>query len=387
MGMTITQLTTAPSTDDIFNQMITWLVAMGLPADQWRKGGVARSVLRVVAMTFANFAQLISFIASMGFLDTATGDFLTLLAFYVYGVTRVVATFATGQVLASNSSGGIYTYTPGEFIVINTITKKSFVNVSTFTLNPGDSNIPVDIEATELGTDSNSSPGQITTMGISDTGVSCTNPLAVLGLDAWTDEILRAACRAKLGSLSLMGPRGAYLYAIAVAVSPTTGQPVNVNRSSVSASSSTGTVTVYIASPTGPVTSDDIAGVVNSIERWARPDSVTATVLSVTVVSYTATLTVYARNAPGLVASTIHDEVEAALLALQENYAIGGHPKTAGGPGFLYQQEIEATATSADPAIYAVESVGGADLSVPPGHVAAIASTVTVRLITSPAVA
>jgi hypothetical protein len=382
MAMTIEQLTATPTRDQIFDQMITWLVAQGIPADQWRRGGTARSILRVVASSYYALAVLISFIAGAGFLPTATGDFLTLLARYVYGVERVVSTFATGQILASNSSGGNYTYQPGELLVANTITKKGYRNTAAVTLNSGDVDVPVDIEAIDLGTASNATAGQITTVSISDAGVTCTNPFAVLAQNAWTDEVLRAACLAKLGALSLLGPRGAYVYAIQTATFE--GAPVNVNRWSISPSSSKGLVTIRIASPSGPVTADDLQAVKDRIEEVARPDSVTTDTDTVGVSSASRALTVWAKAVPGVDAAAIEEAVTVAIDDMLAVYPIAGIPKPPSTTGYLYADEIRATANGSHASIYAVDMTPDTDITVPDDFVASLSFTVDVRIVTLP---
>lgn len=380
---TIDQLTTVPTTDQIFDQIISWLVNAGIPADKWRKGGVGRSIIYAIAASYVVLATLITFIASSGFLNTATGDFLTLLAFYVYGVTRVVPTFASGVVQVSNDSGSVYDFQPGELIFINSGTKKSFRNTAVIHIGAGDVGDDIDVEALEQGTDSNSAIGQIDTMGEAFNGLSVTNDAPVLGQDGWTDSTLVAACLAKLGALSMLGPRGAYQYAIQTATL-TDGSPVNVNRFSISASSSTGQVTIYLASPSGPVTTQDITAVVANIEAFARPDSVTVFVNNTTTVSYSSSLIVWARAGKGVDATVIHDEVVAAIEAYASVYDIGGIAKPPSSLGYMYDEAIRAVAQAADPAIFDVDSVGGVDLLIGPSETALIGSTVEVRLVTTP---
>lgn len=381
--LTIDQLTTVPTIDDIFNQMIAWQVNAGIPADKWKKGGVGRSITYAVAAAYVVLANLVSFIAQAGFLNTASGDFLTLLAFYVYGVQRVVATFASGTVLVSNSSGSVYDFQPGELQFINSTTGKSYRNTAAVHIGSLASNVSVDVEALEQGTDSNAAIGEIDTVDGGLNGLTVTNPSPVLGVDAWTDSTLQAACLAKLGALSMLGPRGAYQYAIQTATLPD-GSPVNVNRFSISEASSTGVVTVYLASPSGPVTTQDINAVVANIEAIARPDSVTAIVNNTTTVSYSKTLTVWVRAGKGIDSTTIHDEVVAALEAYASVYDIGGVKKPPSTQGYMYDESIRAVAQAADKAIFAVDSNDGLDLAIGTSQTALITSTVNVRLVVTP---
>ena len=378
---TIDQLTTVPTTDQIFAQLIAWQVNAGIPADKWKKGGVGRSITYAVAAAYVVLATLISFIAQSGFLNTASGDFLTLLAFYVYGVTRVTATFASGSVLVSNASGSVHDLQPGELIVINGTTKKSYRNTALVHIGSGASNVSVDVEALEQGTDSNAAIGEIDTMGVALDGLTVTNPSPVLGVDGWTDSTLQAACLAKLGALSMLGPRGAYQYAIQTAKLPD-GSPVNVNRFSISPSSSTGQVTIYLASPSGPVTTQDIDAVVANIEAIARPDSVTVFVNNTTTVAYSKAFTVWARAGKGVDSTTIHDAALAAVQAYVSVYDIGGVKKPPATQGYLYDDKLSEVVGDVDPAIFSVDS-DEIDLAIGIGQTALIGATVTVRLVTT----
>jgi hypothetical protein len=377
--LTIDELTTAPTSDELFDSMIAWLVSIEIPADKWRTGGVARSILRVVANTFATFATLIALFASGAYLDTATGDWLTLLARNVYGVERIQGQFATGSVLASNAGGSIYTFAAGDFIVLNAVSGAAYINTGAFTLNPGDLNIAVPVIATVLGTGSNANPGDVTGLGVALTGVTVTNPDSIVGQNEQSDADLRSLCLAKLGALSMAGPRGAYAYAIASALNA--GSPVNVNRHSISPSSSTGVVTIYVASPAGVASSGDVAAIQANVEAVARPDSVTANVSSVAITPYTATLDVWARATKGLDAPTLSTLVGNVLTAQVAAYDIGGVPKPPSTQGYLYAETIEAWAQSAHPSIYSVDCSGG-DLALSPGHVATLGVTINIHLVT-----
>ncbi len=391
---TVAQLTTAPTADVIFAQMIQGLVNLGIPADKWRKGGVGRSILYVVATSFAALAGLITLFASSAFLDTATGDWLTLLAAKVYGVTRIVATYASGSINASNTGGGNYTWTPGQLVVQDAVTLQLYANTTTITLNAGQLNVPIPIQALIQGTVGNANPGEIQTLVTSAPGVAITNPLAVVGIDAQTDPALRSVCQAKLAALSIAGPRGAYAYAILTAIN-SGGAPVAVNRWSISPSSSTGTVTIYLASPSGAAAAGDVSAVQNNVEAIARPDSVTVTEASAVVVTFAPALTVWVRGTlgpgvptggqtvtlAGIDAGAIAALVATALTANASAYPIGGVNKPPLTQGYLYDETIRAWAQSAHPAIFAVDSAVQTDFPINPNQVAALAATINVRLV------
>ncbi|MBX3218924.1 MAG: baseplate J/gp47 family protein [Labilithrix sp.] len=313
-----------------------------------------------------------------GFLETAQGPWLTLLAQHVFNVARREATFATGELLFTNTGGGIYAFNADEVRALWADEGKAYTNAEPFTLNPAESKL-VAIRAVEVGAASSAPPGAITSLETFILGVAVTNPEAVVGSDAETDDELRTACRNKLAALSVRGPRDAYAFAVREARRPD-GSAVDINRQQVSPSSSTGVVTVYLASPSGAPSSTDIEYVAASIEAIARPDSVTVVVLPAVEVPLTRTLTVWAKRTSGVSANDIRAAVESALVSEIRAYPIGGIPKPPSTQGYLYGDFISGVVKSAHVSIYDVDGVGG-DVALGPGEVATLATTITVRIV------
>jgi phage-related baseplate assembly protein len=390
--LTIDELFTPPTEDEIFNTFIATLESTGVPANSWRKGGVARTILRIVAVLYAGFASIISIIAKAGYLDTATGGWLTLLSKFVYGVTRIVATFATGTVTVHNGGGGVYAFEIGEFKCKSLASGKVYTNSQRFPLignfNPGDT-LDVPIIALELGTASNAAPAAIDTIVSNITDGTVTNVAAVVGQDEESDEDLRQRDRDSLGALSPFGPRGAYRFAIRSALLPN-GTSVNVNRVYLQPFSSTGRELAYVASPSGAVTAPELTAIVANVEDKARPDTDTFELHSATQVNYTATLTVYAKKTKGIAANDIEAAVDRRLIPFIAEYPIGGRTKPSATQGYLFAQSLAEAAdrvtvdtTKADETvldtIWLVENSGG-DLPLNIGQVAALATTIVVRI-------
>jgi hypothetical protein len=369
-----------PTTEDqVFEIFLTELETLGIPARSWRQGGVARTILRVVAKAYAAFAVLMANAVRAGFLETASGAWLTLLAYYVFGVTRRPATFATGILTISNTGGGVFEWQPGELRALWTDEKKAYTNQDHVILNPSDV-LNIAIIAVEQGAASSAPPGAITSLETTFLNVTVTNAEAVVGSDEESDVDLRLACRNKLGAISVRGPRGAYAYAVRAATRGD-GTPVDINRISISPSSSTGVVTVYVASPTGTPTPTDIDYVKASIEDIARPDSVTANVLPVTEVPFARTLTVWARRTDGVSAADIKALVERALVVEIASYPIGGIPKPPSTTGYLYSDFVSGVAKGAHASIYDIDGAGS-DFALAPGQVATLASpSISVRIV------
>jgi Baseplate J-like protein len=375
----IEELTTPVTSDQQLETFLSILETTGLKPRSWREGGSLRTILRIVASTFAAFSSLQAGFIRGAFLELSEGVWLTLLAFYVYGVTRREATFATGEVTLTNSGGGNYTFAAGQLRVFNPTTKKAYTNVNAFTLAPLATQ-KTSIVAAELGSASSSPAGAISDLETQYDGVSVTNEDPVVGLDAATDPELRQLCRDKRAGRSVYGPRGAYAYAVR-STTRADGTPANINRLSISPSSSTGIVTIYIASPTGAPDAGDIALVLDSVNKLARADTATASVLPAVTHAIARTLTVWAEKRPGLSASDLESMVAAKLLSLNATYPIGGIPKT-GTQGYLYASTIDGTAKGTHEAIYAVDGVG-TDVALAANEVAILSVTVTARIVDS----
>lgn len=364
--------------EECFERLLEILATLGLPVHVWRKGGALRVIVRACARLYAAFSVLLAAFIASGFLETATGDWLTKLALNVYGVTRRTATHAREKIELKNLSGNLYEdQIVGSVIVYNPITKKAYQNAEQFTLNPF-STIEVTFEAVEEGSASSAAPNTIVEMETHLDGVEVRNPKAFIGLDAESDDDLRQACKDKLGSLSVRGPRTAYAWAIREAKHED-GTPVNINRSRISTSSSKGQVFVWLASPTGAPLEADVDAVDESIETLARPDAVTVFTDACTEVPVVKNLVVWVRRRSGVVANDVKSTIETAIVREGASYPIGGIAKAPATQGYLYSDWIAGVAKQAWPDVFDVDGTG-ADVALSPGQVATLQVSVDVRL-------
>lgn len=408
----LSQLLTAQTSDEVFAVFVQALVNLGVPANQWRSGGVASTILRVVSITFAGFTSLMVAALSAQFLPYATGDWLTLLAYYVYGTERTPASFASVPCTLTNTGGGIYNYAAGQFTVKQgpsganpaaTYTNQDAIALPAAGAQP--STQTVTFVATVLGSAGNADPGDINTLVTSANGVSVTNAAAAIGTDAQSDTDLRTECTNALAARSVRTVRTAYAWAIQNATNPVTGAPVSINRVQIlspgmtyvsgvpltpPAAGSPGTVTIYCASPSGGASTDDLNGAAANVELFARSSTATANLVSATVVPYTRTLNVYAVAQPGLSAATVQTSAYAALNALFSTYKIGGlatdNPTVRQG---LFGSAISIAIGASQPAgvIFFVEDAANPgspppDLALAAGQVASNAITLNVRMAT-----
>lgn len=373
----IEDLVTPVTSDQALETFMRELETLGLNPRAWRPAGGLRSIMRVVASSYAAFSRLQAAFIRMAFLELAEGVWLTLLAFYVYGVTRREASFANGEATLTNSGGGSYTFAPGQLRILNPTTRKAYANVATITLLPL-ATLVIAIAAVEIGTASSSGTGTINQLETQYAGVTVTNAAPVVGLDAATDPELRQLCRDKRAARSASGPRGAYAFAVRSALR-LDGTPVNLNRVSISPSSSTGQVIIYVASPSGAPSGDDVTQVIANLNAIARPDTVTVLVYPATNHALTGTYTVWAEKRNGLSSEDLVALIVAKLVELNKSYPIGGIPKT-GTQGYLYASTIDGVIKTAHEAIYAVDGLG-ADVALAASEVAILSVTVDVRFV------
>jgi hypothetical protein len=362
----------APVTATQFRaQMVASLVTLGIPANQWAAGGVFSSILTIVSIILGMLSSSLSTVINGFFLPTATGNGLTLLAYYVYGVTAPTATFASGSITFTNASGASYSKAAGAVILTNPLNGQTYATTQALTLGPVSSQT-ITVQATTVGTVGNAAPGTVTgIVSPSMPGVTVTNAAAILGLDAPSDATVRQLCLNSLGARSVRGPRTAYAYAVQTATNSVTGSPVNINRWQIS-NNHQGTVTVVVASPTGAPTATDIAGVVASIEANARPQGIAVVVTAASVANDTDTLTVWCSVPTPVTAAQVQTAVEAALETLYTSFAIGGVTASddthASFTGLLADAKVGAIAAG-------VQSLGGTLLSVQGANDLALVST------------
>ncbi len=373
---TIEELVIAPTAEECLEKLFDICETVQLPARSWRKGGVARTILTVVAVLMAQFMAVVAANVAAGFLAFATGKYLTAHARDVYGIDRIEATFATGEVTLTNSGGAIYNIGADELIVRSTITGARFRVTEAFVLG-ANSSVTVDVQALESGSASSVAPGEINALETTLARVTVLNSSSVIGFDAESDAELKARCEAQRGTWSVYGPRDAYL-AAALGATLTDGSPTNIRRVKVSTGSSVGFVTVVCATASGAPTGDELDAVEENIEKLARPDTVNYEVLAATPLPVSQTLTLWAR---GGTADILTERAEAALDSLIETYPIGGIAKIVGGAGYLYADRVAAAVISSSPEFFDVD--GASDVALASTEVVVSTYTLDLRILSS----
>jgi hypothetical protein len=326
----ISSLLSSPTRAQFRATMVNELVTLGVPADKWIAGGVSSSILTVVSMSLELMAATLATIINGFFLQTATGNGLILLAYYMYGVVAPAATFATGAVIFVNGGGGVYSgpsYAAGQVLVLNPdtgITYETTQDLNLGAVGSLNASQTVNVRAMTAGTVGNSNPGAIDQLSTTLLGVTVSNADAVVGQDAIGDVALRTLCLNSLGARSVRGPRTAYAYAVQTATNSVTGALVNINRWSITNDSHFGTVGIVVASPAGAADPNDVSGVVANVEAVARPGGITANVSSASNVAIAQNLTVWATAPLGVSATALATAASTALTNYMATYPIGG---------------------------------------------------------------
>jgi uncharacterized phage protein gp47/JayE len=342
--MTLTELTTPLTAEEVKTAIYEAVEARGTATTTWKPGAVVRTIIAGVAIVIAAFSELVALIAKLGFLELSEGDWLTLVAKHVYGVERDQGTFATGTVSLTNTGGGVFTGDPGDLVVLNPSSGKSYRNTEPFALGAL-ATILVPIQAIELGSASTSGHGTITDFETPLLGVSVTNIGAVVGTDPEEDAALRARCRAKTGALSPNGPRDAYAY-VATSAKRASGESIGVERVRT-VPDGVGGVDVYVATANGTITgtndnpATDLGAVAKAIHEQVEPLAITPDVQAATPLTIAVTYELWVRDTSSLSDPEIDDLVEERLAEHLRSIPIGGQV-IPGQPGRVYVSGLAA---------------------------------------------
>jgi len=368
---TLAELVKPVTRQEVQASIYSALAIVGVNTTSWKPGAPERAIVVGVSVVLAGFSQLMALTTASGFLELAEKEWLTIVAHYVYGVDRIDATFATGFVDVTNTAGGEYTLDPEDLVFLNPTTGRTYRNLEAVTIPPGPATVvTVAIIATEAGSASTSSAGEITELTTTLLGVTCTNPAAVVGRDAETDPALRARCSEKLGALSPFGPWDAYASAVRNATRPD-GTSLGINRFRM-VKDGYGNVVTYVATPSGEVPGDvddpatDLGIANEAIQRYAAPLAVTAWLESADALPVPITYEVWIYNTIGRTEAEIIAAINARLTPFMSSQPIAGNKTDPEAPsgGKVYLETIRSTIVSAFPAhIFRVT------VSAPPGDV------------------
>lgn len=383
MALSLANLLVTETKEAIYETGLRVANAIGLPVSSWQAGDPTRSQFHLNAEILATVEAIASGFVSSGFLDYATGLWRDILAEQVFGVVVPAASSATTDVTLTNAGGGVYDLEPGDLTFRNATSGKTYRNTTGGLLEAG-ATLDVTVIADEAGSDSSAGAGEIDQLVTSLLGVTCSNAEAAIGTDAQDWEVTKQQCRDKVDTLSIVGgAKGSYSY---VARNSDLTGTRGVTRVRVFSDSDVGDVLVYLAGPSGAVSSADRALVETAILTYATPLCVTPTILATTNVPVAITYEVWVYTS----ANKSGPEVEAAILAaLQTLFAtrpIGGDIIPPATTGALYKSMIESTIRGVFPQAFRVAvSSPTVDTELTNGQVATLGTvTATINLVVDP---
>ena len=379
--LTLDELTQPLSREEVQASIYAVLARLGVNTTSWKSGAVVRTIIVGVSSVFAAYTDLMALIARSGFLALSSGEWLTLVASYVYGVERHDATFASGTLTLDNSGGGLYILEAGDLIARNGATGATYRNTGPVTINPSSSGTTVGIAAIEAGADGSAAAGAINALVTTLLGVSCHNDAALTGTDAEPDAALRQRCSEMLGALSPMGPWDAYSSALRNATDPT-GRNLDITRVSL-VPNGYGLIDVYCATSGGTLPSTDVPYAQAAIELNAVPQAITAIVHPAAEHIVAVNATVYAYNTSGMTSDQFKAAIEATVKAFIIAQPVGGNVITP-PTGYVYLDGIRSAIASVAPEVFHVQ-LAGSDVPLDPTQVATPgAITVALTLVPPP---
>lgn len=291
----ITELTTPRTVDAIVTSELTTLATEEFPVDAWAEGGAARSLVKADATALAVTESTVADLAKGNYGDTAVGDWMDLWASSRFSVTRIAATYATGEVRLTVASGaGPFTIPAGGLLVSDgTLRWRSTEAIATTISSAAVTTFTVRAEV--AGEDYNAAPNTITSiLSPALPGVTCNNPvigatstwLSTSAVNREGDAALLARCRARWATLGSGFTRDAVAYWCR---SAETAPGVNAGSTRVSFGPvpGDGAYTVYVASSTGVLAGASVTAVQTEL-NLRKPITDTPTV----VAAASATITV-----------------------------------------------------------------------------------------------
>src|SRR5579872_3213841 len=385
----------------IYNAFLSICTTLGLPVTSWQAGDPTRSLGFLEAQEIESLEQIVVGFIQSGFLDFAalpvndangnplpvSTTWLNILAKQMFNVDVPAATFAETSLTLTNAGGGIYIIAPGDLTVKSSSTGQTYHNTTGGTLTgvgTSGATLSVTVVADLAGSAGSAGATEIDTMVTTLLGVTCSNPSAAVGLDEQYPSVTISQCRDKLGSLSPNGPAAAYSF---VAKNSALTGINTVTRSRVYGDSDTGDVSIYVAGPSGAVTSGDVTAVQNAINVWATPLCITPTVRSASNVVIPVTYSIWVYKSVNQNTTQIEAAILTALETLFSNSEIGGNIIPPASTGSLYQSVIESTIGSVFPlqTFRVTVSVPSGDTALGNGDVPVLGTvTPTVTIITDP---
>ncbi len=386
MGLTISDVLTSADAPTWTTKILTWATNLGLTATSWQPGGIARTIISVVANVMSAQDGVVSGLASAGWLDTSAAvtpeggpGWLDLVAQYVYNLTRNPATYGTSSVVLTNTGGAIGPLAAGTYHLTAYGTGHTYTNSASVTI-AGSGTTTVALVCDQSGvTDTDTSHAMTPIAAYA--GVTA-GPLltAAVGSLAETNAALIARCKSKLASLATnTGTGWGYTYYATTTTAP--GYPSlgtdSVTRTQVVPDTINGNVTVYLANSSGPVLGATVTAMQTYLTATVMPDGDNMTVAAASSTTVNVTAVAYC---PASYQTQVTVDLPAAVASYIAKLPIGGEiiPGTS-NKGVSYEAIEDYIARSVTYLRAQVVTLNGAqtDVIMSNGQVAVIGTNTT----------
>ncbi len=280
-------------------------------------GDPQRTLLELPAEGIADAERLIAAVAAGGYLDTASGEWLSELAYSQYGLLRQDSVIAQGYLTFTALPGnGPYELEAGAVWASTPSGAVRFVTLAGATVPVGGT-VQVLAQAESPGSVSNVTANSLTVLNTPQPGLSVTNApdwLVLAGADAESDLSLRQRCRLRWAERGGGATRGAYEF-WALSSTPSVDKVAVLDQHP----RGQGTVDVVLwgTGGLGPVP----VALADAYIQDRRPVTADVQVYAATPRVLAFSLQLYA---PGADRTRIAGEIIANLSALQQATPIGG---------------------------------------------------------------
>lgn len=298
---------------EIYARGLSLATAAQLPVTSWQPGDPTRSLYNFVADALSIREDYTVESIKSGFLDSASGEWLRIVAKQFYGVDYSPATYSTPAVTVRNDGGGYYTPEAGDLTFKSSIAGVTFhtTDAGTGPLAPG-ATVTYALISDGTGSDYTVAVDDIDEIVTTLLEVVIVSSTAATAYDDQEDESLREQCRSTLGALSPNGPPDAYEYVVR---NHTLTSEATIAKAKAYPNSSTGQVAVYVATMSGAVAGPSVALAQTAVERWATPLCMTPTVASAVARPISVIASVSGEDLPAGFASSASVAIAALLSA------------------------------------------------------------------------
>lgn len=184
MTETLAELLAAKTKDELLEQLLAALTALGFPTTDWNPGAVVRTMAELIAYGEVDLEALIAKITAGGYTTLAAeledGRWLDLLAEQIYDLERDGASAAVQLCTVANTSGGTYTVRQGA--IAEATSGRRYIYQGTDAAITNESDDDLEFTAEETGSVYNADGADsITTLVDAIDGVTITNALPLVG--------------------------------------------------------------------------------------------------------------------------------------------------------------------------------------------------------------